>query len=1534
MATPYIYVNNVVVDEGDGSIHFLVRLSESSLSTITVKYGFTEKQAGEYDSYYDANYSDFNGASGTLSFSAGETEKTVSFGLWNDATAEAMESFLFTLNTPTNALIADYAARATILDDDVIAGGPPNMRVDDVFVDEGDGLARFTVRLDQAAGGAVTVNYATSNVTATAGIGSDYTGTSGSLTFAAGELVKTVEVVINNDSTSEGDERFNLNLSGATGATLVDGTGAALIARGDGAATSSPYVFSEDVTVSEDAGYVDFRVQLSQASFNTVTVNHGFVELGAGEYDSYYDANYSDFEAYTGSLVFAPGETLKTVRYHLYNDSVAEPIEGLLLSLGVPAGGNAIVAKQYSLATLIDNDLTATTGTQPNLVVDDVIVNENGTHASFTIRLDKASTDAVTVDYATANVSATAGSDYTALAGSLIFAPNEVVKTVQVEIINDATAEGDELFNLSLTNPGGAAIVDGTGTAVISRSDGAAVAAPYISVGDVMVGENAPYVEFRVQLSQASFNQVGVNYSFTELKAGEYDSYYDANYSDFEAYTGSLVFAAGETVKTVRYELYDDSTIESFNGFLFNLTNPTNGILSKDKAYATLIDNDQVADTGTQPNLVVDDVIVNENGTHASFTIRLDKASTDAVTVDYATANVSATAGSDYTALAGSLIFAPNEVVRTVQVEIINDATAEGEERFDLKLGNAVGAGVADGTGTAVIGRSDGSAAAAPGIFVVESQVPEGAPYMEFIIRLDQPGSGSVSVNYSFTEGTAKEYDTYYSAAESDFKGYTGKLVFAPGETIKTLRFDVYDDGVDETDLENFQLVLSGAVGGNITNAIGAGAIADDDGTPHPMALGFADDIYVVDGAEDLVLENAWGGLDLVQSGITYTLPTYVENLILIGTSAIDGTGNAYTNTLTGNGAANRLAGLGGDDSLSGGAGNDTLDGGAGLDSMAGGAGNDSYVVDELGDVIAEAAEAGADDVTSSVTHTLSVNLENLTLAGSAAIDGTGNAANNRINGNGADNTLDGGAGADTLVGGNGDDLYLVDNAGDVVTELAGGGADTVRASVSRTLGTEQDHLILTGAGAINGTGNGLNNQITGNDSANTLDGGGGIDTLTGGGGNDTYVVNLAADVVNELAGGGTDTVRSGVTRTLGDHQENLTLIGSAAVNGTGNGLNNVLAGNAAANLLDGGIGADTLRGAGGNDTYLVDNPGDRVEEAAGAGTDLAKASVNHTLADNVENLLLTGAALNGTGNGLDNKLTGNGLANTLTGLAGNDTLDGGLGNDTLLGGAGNDTYIVNAAGDVVTELAGGGTDTLRSGVTRTLADHQENLVLTGAGAINGTGNTLNNQLTGNDGANVLNGGAGADTLAGGKGNDTYVVDNIGDVVTEAAAGGADTVQSSVTRTLGDHQENLLLTGGAAVDGTGNTLNNQLTGNGAANVLTGGAGQDVFLFKTALSAGNIDQITDFVATDDTIQLDDAIFAALGATGALSASKFASGGAALDGADRILYDSATGDLYYDVDGLILSDGNDISLAAVKFATLTSHPTLTAADFVVV
>ncbi|MDP2794671.1 MAG: calcium-binding protein, partial [Sulfurisoma sp.] len=543
--------------------------------------------------------------------------------------------------------------------------------------------------------------------------------------------------------------------------------------------------------------------------------------------------------------------------------------------------------------------------------------------------------------------------------------------------------------------------------------------------------------------------------------------------------------------------------------------------------------------------------------------------------------------------------------------------------------------------------------------------------------------------------------------------------------------------------------------------------------------------------------------------------------------------GDDGDNFLEGDAGNNSLSGAGGNDQIFGYAGDDVLEGGAGNDRLVGGFGDDVFRFG-LGD--------GHDKIDDFCFEYPSNDIIDLS-AGVAAgdldfrrgIDGWANL-------NGWANLtmfLPDGSRLDVANFFNAANSACLRFADGMTMDVA-----TVLANV-RTVGTDDSETLYGDFGNQFLQGLGGNDTLWGLYGNDTLDGGAGADTLVGGDGNDVYVVDDLGDVVVENVGEGTDTVQSYLSYTLGADQENLSLLGTAAINATGNELNNVLTGNGAANTLagwggndtlNGGAGVDILIGGTGNDTYTVDNAGDTIVELPDEGLDVVNSSVSYSLAANVERLTLTGtAAINGTGNELDNLLTGNAAANMLTSGVGNDTLNGGVGADTMLGGSGNDIYTVDNAGDVIVEAADEGIDQVNASVTYALASNVENLTLTGAAATGATGNTLANMLIGNAAANILdgsagndtlNGGSGADTLIGGDGNDTFVVDNAADLVVENANQGIDLVQSSVTHTLAAEVENLTLTGSASINGTGNALDNVITGTTGINTLTGNAGND------------------------------------------------------------------------------------------------------------
>ncbi|MDP1612335.1 MAG: calcium-binding protein, partial [Sulfuritalea sp.] len=634
--------------------------------------------------------------------------------------------------------------------------------------------------------------------------------------------------------------------------------------------------------------------------------------------------------------------------------------------------------------------------------------------------------------------------------------------------------------------------------------------------------------------------------------------------------------------------------------------------------------------------------------------------------------------------------------------------------------------------------------------------------------------------------------DVLLGGAGDDFMdgGSGNDVLFMEGDwgTVNGTTYTYYGTRIGGAGADTFVVTANGGGNGSLvasgTSISAYNLIADFD----PNQAGEVIDLTAlkwVRGFGDLSIQN------MTINGIAFARITATDGTNQLAINLRGVSGNALTaGHFKINPNPGLIIGTAYSDTLTGDAGGNTLDGGAGVDAMTGRTGDDTYIVDNVGDTAIELPDGGVDTIKSSVSYTLPANVENLVLTGTAAINGTGNDAANRLVGNAADNVLDGKGGVDALLGGAGDDTYVVDSQADTVVEYTSEGTDTVQSSVSYTLGNNIENLTLTGTDSINATGNDLVNTLTGNAGDNILDGAAGADTMAGGAGDDTYLVDNVGDVVAENAAEGIDTVYSTVDYALGADVENLVLA-TGAISGTGNALDNALTGNSAGNtlnsgagndMLDGGTGADTLLGGTGDDTYVVDNTSDVVTELAGEGSDTVVASVSFDLSTrpDVENVVLTGTAnLNATGNAANNRLVGNAGANALSGGAGDDALDGGAGADTLIGGMGNDIYVVDNVGDVVTENTGEGTDTVVSSISYMLGANLENLTLVGSGAINGTGNGLDNTLTGNWNANVLDGGVGNDTLDGGGGADTLIGGAGDDTYKFSVGGGADTIVDS-----------------------------------------------------------------------------------------------------------------------------------------------------------
>jgi hypothetical protein len=775
---PYVLNwSDVSVSEATGAAVFTITLSQPSPQTVTVNYATSAFTAAAAVDYTDV--------SGTLTFAPGETAKTVAVPVINDTMYEGEELFYFDLSGAVNAKVATGRRNGRIQNDDPY----PLLSINDVTVVEGDTgvvYATFTVSLSNPTYQTVDLFWLTDNGTASWAF--DYAYSSGSLHFNPGETSKTVSIAVYGDLMVEPDETFSVILNnGGSNAGLADGLGVCTIMNND-----TPAISVSDAAVTEgNSGTVNatFTVSLSKAIANTVMVDWATADGTA--------ADGSDYTAASGTLTFDPGQTSKTFTVAVAGDMTDEPNETFTVNLANPY--NATIADAQGVGTITDDDAA------PTLSINDVTLAESAGQAAFTVSLSAASGWTVTVNYATQNNTAIAGSDYTATTGTLTFAPGETSKTVPVPVIDDANSESDEVFFVFLSGASNAGYADSQGQATILDDD-----SPLVSVSDVTVTEgNSGTVDatFAVTLSKPWTSSVTVDWNTTDGTA--------VAGSDYTAASGSLTFAPGETSKTFTVGVRGDTTDEPDETFTVNLSNPANATIGDGVGFGTITDDDAA------PTLAINDVSVLESAGQAAFTVSLSAASGWTVTVNYATQDSTAVAGSDYTATAGTLTFAPGETTKTVSVPVIDDAAVENDEAFFVNLSGASNAGIADSQGQATIVDDD-----PPLMSISDATVTEGnsgTTDATFTVTLSKPWTAPVTVGWATADGTA--------VAGSDYTAETGSLTFAPGETTKAITVAVRGDTTDEPD-EMFLVNLSNPSNATITDGQGAGTITDDDAPP------------------------------------------------------------------------------------------------------------------------------------------------------------------------------------------------------------------------------------------------------------------------------------------------------------------------------------------------------------------------------------------------------------------------------------------------------------------------------------------------------------------------------------------------------------------------------------------------------------------------------------------------------------------------------------------------------------------------------
>jgi hypothetical protein len=571
--TPNITIGDVTVVEGNSGTTnavFTIQASPAPKNCCALQVAWTTAPSTA------SAPADYVTSSGTVTLSRSTSSQTVAVPVVGDTLDEANETFVVNLSNLVGSpgTIADGQGAATITDNDPL----PVVSVDDVTVAEGDAgttSATFTVSLSTVSGRSVTVNWATTAGTATAG--TDYVAASGSRTIAAGTATASVTITVNGDTQPEADETFGISLSNPVNATVGDGTGTATIADDDPA----PSLTIADASVPEGnvgTKTITFTVALSAATSRTVTVDWATADDLA--------TAPSDYASTGGTITFAPGQTSKTVDVMTNGDIVAELDESFLVNLSAPS--RATIGDGQAVGTIVDDEL------QPVIDLDRPSVGEGNTGTStltFTVSLSHPSAAPVTVEWATGPGTALAGTDYVSGSGTVTFASLDTSEPISVTVTGDTLYELDETVIVNLSNadaPIGRPQRFGT----ISNDD----TAPIVSIVDQSVEEGnagTATLRFSITLSAVSGTDASISYATSDGSATEGTDYVGA--------TGTLTIPAGSGGTSLDVTVDGDTSYEPDETMLVSLSAPANATLGGvGTAQGTILNDDRRVTTITE----------------------------------------------------------------------------------------------------------------------------------------------------------------------------------------------------------------------------------------------------------------------------------------------------------------------------------------------------------------------------------------------------------------------------------------------------------------------------------------------------------------------------------------------------------------------------------------------------------------------------------------------------------------------------------------------------------------------------------------------------------------------------------------------------------------------------------------------------------------------------------------------------------------------------------------------------------------------
>lgn len=799
---PQISIQDVSANEGNSGntpLVFVVTLSNPSDETVSVTYSTKNGTAIAGEDYQAVTAQ-------TITFAPGEVRKEIPINVIGDANREANETFTLELESATNADITTATATGTIQNDDTI----PSLSVTNASIDEG-GVLSFGVNLSSASNEPITVEFATSDGTATLG-DQDYTALTGSLTFAPGETSKTVSIQTTADAKLEGDETLNLTLSNPNNATIATAQATGTIRNDD----QRPTIGIQADPSGGEGNRLAFIVTLSNPTDSQVRVKYRTVDDSARVSDQ-------DYVETSGELIFEPGDlTLtRTIFVETTADNKFEPDESFFLQLF-----DAVNADLAGSATQVSGNL-ANDDSRPSISIVPVVGskpegNSGDTPFAFEVFLSNPSSETITVNYATVSGgTATEGTDFTPVSQTLTFNPGQERQTITVLAKGDTVVENDEDFIVRLSNANGATISNQAGEAgaIITNDD--QPPRPTITIDDVVSseGNNGTITyRFKVRLSEATSNQVTVNYATSDDTARVNEDYLNA--------AGQLIFAAGELEKEIAVTVRGDETFEDNERFFVTLSGATNADLSTLRSQANgVINNDDA-----KPRVTIGTVTASEGDTGTkdfTFTVELTNPSSQTITIGYETIDGTATvADQDYQAARGTLTFSPGETQKTIAVKVNGDRKFEPNEAFSIRLtpDSNVDLSTVPGQGVGTILPDDFRPTIAISSPTAINEGNTGTTAINFPIQLSNPSSEIVTVNFATRNGSATDSD-------SDYGNSSGSISFAPGETTKFITIQAIGDTRYELN-ETFTVELSNPVGGNLGTSTATATILNDDPLP------------------------------------------------------------------------------------------------------------------------------------------------------------------------------------------------------------------------------------------------------------------------------------------------------------------------------------------------------------------------------------------------------------------------------------------------------------------------------------------------------------------------------------------------------------------------------------------------------------------------------------------------------------------------------------------------------------------------------